>query len=107
MRRSADDARRSEIVIAPAGRDVVAAVAPQSEAVYSTIDSRLEPGELDAYFREIGPLVADCQFSDCSHEHEPGCAVRAAVADGRITPQRYDSYLRLRSEHDLLDRGAY
>jgi ribosome biogenesis GTPase len=67
----------------------------------------VESGELDAYFREIGPLVADCQFSDCSHEHEPGCAVLAAVADGRISPQRYDSYLRLRSEHELLDREAY
>jgi ribosome biogenesis GTPase len=67
----------------------------------------VEPGELDAYFREIAPLVADCQFSDCSHEHEPGCAVRAAVADGRISPARYDSYLRLREEHETLDRGAY
>ncbi|MEJ2746690.1 MAG: ribosome small subunit-dependent GTPase A [Anaerolineae bacterium] len=67
----------------------------------------VEPAELDAYFREIAPLVADCQFSDCSHEQEPGCAVRAAVANGRITPQRYDSYLRLRAEHETLDREAY
>ncbi len=67
----------------------------------------VEPTELDAYFREIAPLVAKCQFSDCSHEHEPGCAVRAAVKDGRITPQRYDSYLRLRTEHETLDREAY
>ncbi|MCA9973527.1 MAG: ribosome small subunit-dependent GTPase A [Anaerolineales bacterium] len=67
----------------------------------------LEPGELDAYFREIAPLVADCQFSDCTHEHEPGCAVRAAVKDGRIHPDRYDSYLRLREEHERLDDSAY
>ena len=67
----------------------------------------VEPLELDAYFREIGPLVAECQFSDCTHEHEPGCAVRAAVKDGRITPQRYDSYMRLRAEHETLDREAY
>jgi ribosome biogenesis GTPase len=67
----------------------------------------VEPSELDAYFREIAPLVAQCQFSDCTHEHEPGCAVRAAVADGRISPQRYDSYLRLRAEHETLDREAY
>ncbi|MCB9423231.1 MAG: ribosome small subunit-dependent GTPase A [Ardenticatenaceae bacterium] len=67
----------------------------------------VEPAELDAYFREIAPLVADCQFSDCTHEHEPGCAVRAAVQDGRITSQRYDSYLRLRAEHETLDREAY
>lgn len=67
----------------------------------------VEPSELDAYFREIAPLVTDCQFSDCSHEHEPGCAVRAALKDGRITPHRYDSYLRLRAEHEMLDKKAY
>jgi ribosome biogenesis GTPase len=67
----------------------------------------LEPGELDAYFREIGPLVPDCQFSDCTHRHEPKCAVRAAVDDGRISPERYDSYLRLREEHEILEEQTY
>ena len=63
----------------------------------------VEPEELDAYFREIAPLVASCQFSDCSHRHEPGCAVRAAIKNGRISPSRYDSYLRLRTEHEALE----
>lgn len=67
----------------------------------------LEPWELDAYFREIAPLVEACQFSDCSHRHEPKCAVRAAVADGRVAPERYESYLRLREEHEMLDRSAF
>ena len=67
----------------------------------------LEPSELDAYFREIGPLVEQCQFSDCSHRHEPGCAVKAALADGRIHPARYESYLRLREEHEALDEENY
>lgn len=67
----------------------------------------LEPAEVDAYFREIAPLVADCRFSDCSHHHEPGCAVRAAVARGDISAQRYESYLRLREEHEALDDAAY
>lgn len=67
----------------------------------------VEPGELDAYFREIAPLVTACQFSDCSHRHEPNCAVRAAVADGRVSQARYDSYLRLREEHEALDETAY
>lgn len=67
----------------------------------------LEPWEIDAYFREIAPLVAQCQFSDCSHRHEPGCAVKTAVSQGRVSPQRYDSYLRLREEHDQLDDAAY
>ena len=52
--------------------------------------------ELDAYFREIALLVPECQFNDCTHSHEPGCAVREAAEDGRIDPRRYDSYLRLR-----------
>ncbi|HOE71026.1 MAG TPA: ribosome small subunit-dependent GTPase A [Brevefilum sp.] len=55
-----------------------------------------EPEELDAYFVEMRALVADCQFSDCTHTHEPGCAVLAAVEAGRVAPQRYQSYLRLR-----------
>jgi ribosome biogenesis GTPase len=55
-----------------------------------------EPEEIDAYFPELRPLVAKCQFSDCSHRHEPGCAVRAALEAGKIHPHRYDSYLRLR-----------
>ncbi len=67
----------------------------------------IEPDELDAYFREIAPLVPHCQFSDCTHEHEPGCAVLAAVADGRVSPERYDSYLRLREEHEALEQSAY
>ncbi len=67
----------------------------------------VEPGELDAYFREIGPLVANCRFSNCTHQHEPGCAVRAALTDGRLSPARYDSYLRLREEHEQLDEALY
>ena len=55
-----------------------------------------EPEELDAYFVEMRHLVADCQFNDCTHTHEPGCAVRAAVEAGEIAPERYHSYLRLR-----------
>ena len=56
-----------------------------------------EPEEMDAYFPELAPLVAQCQFSDCSHTHEPGCAVLAALEAGRIHRERYESYLRLRT----------
>jgi ribosome biogenesis GTPase len=56
-----------------------------------------EPEELDGYFPELASLVAGCQFNDCTHKTEPGCAVRAAVQAGRVHPQRYDSYLRLRA----------
>ena len=56
-----------------------------------------EPEELDGYFPELSPLVSQCQFSDCNHKTEPGCAVRAAVEAGQVRPERYDSYLRLRA----------
>lgn len=56
-----------------------------------------EPEEIDAYFPELAPLVARCQFSDCTHTHEPGCAVRAALETGQIHRERYDSYLRMRA----------
>ncbi len=67
----------------------------------------LEPAEVDAYFREIGPLVAQCAFSDCTHTHEPHCAVLAAVADGRVSRERYESYLRLREEQEELEDKRY
>lgn len=56
--------------------------------------------ELDGYYREMAPLVSQCEFSDCTHTHEPGCAVIKAVEQGRISEQRYDSYCRLREELD-------
>ena len=46
-------------------------------------------------FPDFGPYIGDCQFRDCSHRKEPGCAVTKALADGLIEPTRYDSYLRL------------
>ena len=55
-----------------------------------------QPEELDGYFPEISPLVADCSFSDCTHRSEPGCAVKKALDEGRIFPARYESYLKMR-----------
>ena len=59
-----------------------------------------EPEELDAYFVEMRDRVANCKFSDCTHTHEPGCAVRDAVEKGDIALERYQSYLRLRFEDE-------
>lgn len=52
--------------------------------------------ELDGYFPELRDLVADCQFNNCTHTDEPGCAVVKAVEDGRVHADRYESYVRLR-----------
>jgi len=62
-----------------------------------------EPEELDGYFPELRDLVRDCQFNDCTHQHEPGCAVLDAVQAGHVHPQRYESYLRLRFGDELED----
>ena len=56
----------------------------------------IEAEELDGYFPEMRNLVAQCQFSDCTHVHEPGCAVQSALAEGHVHPERYQSYLRMR-----------
>jgi ribosome biogenesis GTPase len=56
-----------------------------------------EPEEIDGYFPELRDRVQHCQFSDCTHSHEPGCAVLAAVEQGEVHPDRYESYLRLRA----------
>jgi ribosome biogenesis GTPase len=56
-----------------------------------------EPEEIDGYFPELRELVPHCQFSDCTHSHEPGCAVLEAVEQGKVHPDRYDSYMRLRA----------
>jgi len=57
----------------------------------------MTPEELDGYFPDIAPLVSQCQFSDCTHTHEPGCAVLAALESGDLHPARYDSYVRMRA----------
>jgi ribosome biogenesis GTPase len=55
--------------------------------------------DLALLFREMQPLVGKCRFGlDCQHDEEPGCAIRMAVMDGRISPRRYQSYLQLNQE---------
>ena len=55
----------------------------------------VKPAELAAYYPELEPLLGQCQFGDCSHLHEPGCAVRTAVAAGCVAPARYEGYRRI------------
>jgi ribosome biogenesis GTPase len=57
---------------------------------------------LGATFDDIEALAPQCRFRDCRHEMEPGCAVKAAVADGRLDARRHESYLDLRREQSAL-----
>ena len=58
----------------------------------------LDGDGLDAAFDEIATLAHDCRFADCQHASEPGCAVVAAVADGRLDADRLENYRRLTRE---------
>lgn len=55
---------------------------------------------VDAGFEEFAALSAQCRYADCSHEHEPGCAVRAAVEKGELDKDRYAHYLKLKKESE-------
>lgn len=68
--------------------------------------------EMQLYFPEISSYIGSCKFSNCSHTHEPGCAVKEAVAQGKIAKARYDSYVRLcsgasRSGFEAVDKVAH
>jgi ribosome biogenesis GTPase len=58
---------------------------------------------LDSTFADIAELAAACRFADCTHLHEPGCAVRTAIADGSLDAERFDSYLKLQRELRALE----
>ncbi|HKD07034.1 MAG TPA: ribosome small subunit-dependent GTPase A [Bryobacteraceae bacterium] len=63
---------------------------------------------LDLGFPEIAALAQECRFADCRHEQEPECAVRQAVEEGRISPDRWASYAKLQREarHHALETDA-
>lgn len=60
---------------------------------FGTFD--MEPEEICGYFKEIFRFSKDCKFANCTHTHEPNCAVRKAVEDHYISESRYNSYLSM------------
>lgn len=69
---------------------------------FGTFD--MEPEEIAHYFRDIFALSPDCRFYNCTHTHEPGCAVLQALEEHRLAPSRYASYL---SMLDDKEEGKY
>ena len=65
---------------------------------FGTFD--MEKEEVSSYFKEIFEFSKQCRFSDCSHTHEPGCAVLKAVEDHYIAQSRYQSYLSMLEDKD-------
>ncbi len=65
---------------------------------FGTFD--MEPEEITSYFKEIFDYSKQCRFSNCTHTHEPGCAVLKAVEDHYIAQSRYQSYLSMLDDKD-------
>ncbi len=59
--------------------------------------------DLEQTFGDVEELAASCRFSDCAHGSEPGCAVQAALADGTLASERWDSYVKLQRELEALE----
>ena len=73
---------------------------------FGTFD--FEKEEMAHYFREIFRISADCKYNNCTHTHEPGCAVRRAVEEHLISESRYASYLNmLEDQHETKYRQGY
>lgn len=65
---------------------------------FGTFD--MEPEEITSYFKEIFKFSKDCRFNNCTHTHEPGCAVLKALEEHFIAPSRYQSYLSMLNDKD-------
>ncbi len=61
---------------------------------------------LSAAFTDVEAFLGHCRFSDCTHTHEPGCAVRAAIESGKLSAERWASYRKLTLESDASVRAA-
>ncbi len=73
---------------------------------FGTFD--MEDGEVSHYFKEIFAMSANCKYNNCTHRHEPGCAVRTAVESHLISESRYTSYLNiLEDKEEGKYRAAY
>jgi ribosome biogenesis GTPase len=64
---------------------------------------QLWDADLGQAFTDVEEIAARCKFSDCAHGSEPGCAVREALADGSLSPERWQSYVKLQRELEALE----
>jgi len=94
---------RRELFILPQGSPAAGALIIDTPGLRE-IQLWAEEESIDQTFSDIEEVAAQCRFHDCSHETEPGCAVREALADGRIEAQRLASWTKLRREIAWLAR---
>jgi ribosome biogenesis GTPase len=90
--------RHRELIVLPQGGLVLDTPGMRELQLWDSDDG------VEATFEDIEALAADCAFTDCRHQTEPRCAVRAAIADGTLEAERLDNYLKLQRELDYLAR---
>jgi ribosome biogenesis GTPase len=87
-----------ELVTVPGGGIIIDTPGLRELQLWETDDG------LDQAFIDVADLIAACRFSDCQHRTEPGCAVKAALADGSLSRERWESYQKLQRELARLER---
>ncbi len=88
-----------ELIMLPSGAMVIDTPGMRELQLWDSAEQSI--GEA---FADIHELAADCRFRDCRHEGEPGCAVKQAVAEGRLLESRFDSYQKVQKELGYLER---
>lgn len=88
-----------ELIVLPDGGVIIDTPGMRELQLWTASDE-----SLDHSFSDIETLASHCRFSDCTHNNEPGCEVQHALADGRLTEERYNSYLKLQRELAFLRR---
>jgi ribosome biogenesis GTPase len=64
---------------------------------------QLWDADLEQTFADVEEIAANCRFSDCNHDQEPGCAIRAALEDGSLSAERWQSYVKLQRELEAIE----
>ena len=89
---------RRELILLPGGALIIDTPGIRELQLWVADDG------LDEAFDDVTSLFTHCRFSDCAHDTEPGCAIRAALADGSLPVERWESYVNLQAELEHLDR---
>lgn len=89
-----------ELILIPRGGLLLDTPGMRELQLWNTSDS------LDKSFTDIEELAAECRFSDCKHEGEPGCAVNAALESGDLSPDRFENYKKLERELSYLGKRS-
>jgi ribosome biogenesis GTPase len=90
-----------ELIVAPSGFMVIDTPGMRELQLWDT-----DAATLDATFADVAQLILQCRFSDCSHRAEPGCAIQAALDDGSLSHDRWQSFQKLQREQAFAARKA-